>query len=201
LEIDRFIDYWPLVFVAIGLVKLLSPGPGRAWSLLWIVAGVWLLLNNLNLLAFDFWDLWPLVMVLAGLGLVAGALRRGGRTGYRTDEAEVRALAVMAGNELTNASRQFTGGDLAAVMGACHADLRGASIEAGTEAVLDTFAVWGGVEITVPEDWEVLSKVIPVMGAFEDSTRPPLVASGKRLVVRGFAVMGAVEVNNTPSED
>jgi hypothetical protein len=81
-----------------------------------------------------------------------------------------------------------------AVMGGCEIDLRHASLEDG-QAVFDTFAMWGGIEIRVPEDWAVESHVVPLLGGFEDKTRQPADAK-QRLVITGIAIMGGVGVKN-----
>jgi hypothetical protein len=80
------------------------------------------------------------------------------------------------------------------VMGGVHLDLRRASLRG--RAVLDTFAMWGGVELVVPEGWAVELQGTPILGGFEDKTRPPLDDNAPRLVVRGVAVMGGVEIKN-----
>ena len=56
-------------------------------------------------------------------------------------------------------------------MGGCEIDLRHASMPEGRAAVLDTFAFWGGIEIRVPEDWEVVSQGIAVLGGFVNNAR------------------------------
>ena len=85
-------------------------------------------------------------------------------------------------------------------MGGCEIDLRQASIEPGTEAVIDVFALWGGIEIKVPDDWTVVTRVTPLMGGVEDKTRVPQ-TTDKRLVVNGFVVMGGVVVKNWSGRD
>jgi hypothetical protein len=72
--------------------------------------------------------------------------------------------------------------------------LRHAAIDG--EAVIDVFALWGGIEIRVPEDWSVESRVVPILGGVDDKTRPPQGASRHRLVLRGFVIMAGVEVKN-----
>jgi len=78
-------------------------------------------------------------------------------------------------------------------MGGCALDLREAALT--TEAVINVFAIWGGITIKVPPDWTVILNGTPVMGGFTEKTaRPP--DNRKRLVVTGYAIMGGVEVRN-----
>jgi hypothetical protein len=105
------------------------------------------------------------------------------------------AMAILGGVDRKNNCQEFRGGDVTAVMGGCHIDLRGASITIPHEPVLEVFAMWGGIEIWVPPDWTVISKVAPILGGYEDQTQAPRDES-KRLVVRGSVVMGGIEVRN-----
>jgi predicted membrane protein len=79
-------------------------------------------------------------------------------------------------------------------MGGVEVDLRQASI-AQPEAVLDVFAMWGGVEVRVPGDWEVVNRGWAFLGGFEDTTHHSA-GTSKRLVVTGLAIMGGVEIKN-----
>jgi len=106
----------------------------------------------------------------------------------------VSGLALMGGLSRKSTTDDFRGGEFAAVMGGVEVDLRGASIQ-GDEARIEAFAFWGGIEIWVPPDWQVISKGIAFLGAFEDNSRSEPNAS-KRLVVNGLALMGGVEIKN-----
>jgi hypothetical protein len=110
--------------------------------------------------------------------------------------AHLSALAIMAGINRGSNSPAFQGADLTAVMGGCEIDLRQASIAAGETAVIEVFALWGGIEIRVPEDWTVITRVTPLLGGVEDQTRPSKSADTKRLEVRGVAIMGGIVVKN-----
>jgi hypothetical protein len=117
-------------------------------------------------------------------------------TSTRTADANAKmsAIAILGAVSRGNNSTAFRGADLMAIMGGCEIDLRQAAING--EAVIDVFAMWGGIEIRVPEDWTVVSKIVPLMGGVEDKTRPPQNATAHRLVLRGFAIMGGVEIRN-----
>ena len=110
-------------------------------------------------------------------------------------DATINAVGVLGGVGRKSAARDFRGGSLTAILGGCEIDLRNASIASG-EAVIDAFALWGGVEIRVPRDWLVVSKGLPLLGGFVDSSTPPPAPATKVLVVRGMAVMGGVEIKN-----
>lgn len=190
--------YWPAALIAIGLIKLWQSRDGMGGSfggLVFTFAGTWLLLEHTALVRISFLDLWPLLLVFFGVYLVwqgvSGAPRR---TGAADSNATVTATAILGGVNRGNNSPAFKGGDLTAMMGGCEIDLRQASIDG--EAVIDVFALWGGIEIRVPEDWTVVSRVVPILAGFDDKTRPPQTAAGKRLVIRGFVMMAGVEVKN-----
>jgi len=206
-QADQVLAFWPLVLVAVGLLKLTgawgTPKSPWAGGILVGIGGL-LLLDELPGLGIDvdLSDLWPLVLIFAGATLMAGAFRRWAAKPDEAPEAPatVHSFAFMAGNRATSHSRELTGGEAIAIMGGCEVDLRGASpVSAG--AVVDTFAFWGGVELYVPPGWTVESRVIPLLGAFEDKTEPPAVPTGERLVVRGFAIMGGIEISHGPKKE
>ena len=116
-------------------------------------------------------------------------------TASTSSNSVLSAMAILGGVERRNNCQDFRGGDVTAIMGGCHIDLRGASITVPHEPVLEVFAMWGGIEIRVPPDWTVVSSVGPILGGYEDKTTPPKDDS-KRFVVRGSVVMGGIEVKN-----
>lgn len=102
---------------------------------------------------------------------------------------------------MSGVRRQVTGGfagaEATAIMGGVELDLRYSAMD-GDEVIIDTFALWGGIEIWVPAHWEIVSQGLPLMGAFEDKTHVTTHGGNRqpRLVVRGVAIMGGVEIKN-----
>jgi predicted membrane protein len=194
---EDYLRYWPVGLIAIGLLKVWQSREGTSafGGFIFALAGTWLLLEQTAVVRISFWELWPTLLVFAGAYLVWQGIAGPHRRERGADgNATVSAIAVLGGVARGNNSRTFRGGDLTAVMGGCELDLRQASIDG--EAVIDVFAMWGGIEIRVPEDWTVVSRVVPVMAGFDDKTRPPQGATLHRLVIRGFIVMAGVEVKN-----
>lgn len=195
-----YLRFWPAMLVLVGLVQLIQPkgSPGKVMGSILFTVGSLMLLDRLYVIDFEFWDLWPVFIILFGLSLVRGAgFRRSAGGGASPSEADsyVRGFAIMGGYARQNTSREFRGGELTAVMGGCELDLRHASMTEG-EATIEIFAFWGGIEIKVPEDWNVAVKVMPIMGGVEDKSVPPKNSSNKLLTITGYTIMGGAEIKN-----
>jgi predicted membrane protein len=206
-DAHRVLPFWPLVFVALGVLKLTQARRGGhvlvGGALLALGAGM--TLQNLGLIHFEWRQLWPLALILAGLKVISRSFRPRGDDGLglaatpgQHDErlehgARIEASATMSGIVLKNDSQEFTGGEISAVMGHVEVDLRQASI--ATEAVLHMSIIMGGVEIRVPREWSISVKGSPMLGGIEDRTVPPM-TPGPRLVIEGSVIMGGVEISN-----
>jgi predicted membrane protein len=188
--------FWPAILIVVGIVQVLWAGTtaGLGTGVILAAAGALLLLDNLHYLRFSIFDYWPLILVVVGASMAWQAME-GSRVSSAGAGDAVSGFALLSGVVRSCNSQNFRGGDLTSIMGGCEIDLRQASIAEG-EAVLQTLAFWGGVEIKVPEDWSVRSSVLPLLGGFEDSTRPPKDGSKKTLFIKGFAIMGGIEVHN-----
>jgi predicted membrane protein len=157
------------------------------------------LLDRLYFINFNLWDYWPLILVIIGIMMIVKSsfIKRGIATPPFSESKDandyIKAIAIMSGFKRMNNSQNFTGGELTAVMGGLEIDLRDASMKG--EACIDIFALMGGVEMRVPEDWLIIIDGFPFMGGFEDKTRPPKETT-KRLIIKGTAVMGGVEIKN-----
>ena len=191
-----FLQWWPLVLVAIGALKLIGGQSHRLVAAGLIFAGLWFLAINLGYLAADYTDLWPLILVATGGALIYSAFRHADSVkGCTADGDDLHEVVVLAGKKAINSSPRFRGGNITTALGGVEVDLRQARIE-GEEAVLDCVAFWGGGEISVPREWRVINNIMPILGGVEDATEPPLDDKAPRLRLTGFAVMGGFEVNN-----
>lgn len=201
-DAGEILSYWPALLVVAGLGKLMVPGSssGRFSGGILVLIGSWLLAERLGLVHISFWDWWPLALVALGARMVWVAFQ--GPPPAAADSAStVNAVAVLGGSTRASSSPDFRGGDLIAFMGGCEVDLTQAQI-VDSPAVIDALAFWGGVEIRVPETWDVTVKGIPLLGGYEDNTRQrardddPSGEPRPQLVVKGFAIMGGVDVKN-----
>ena len=197
--------FWPLVFVALGALKLANTRSSGALVVGGglIAVGAGMTLHNLGLIHFEWRQLWPVALILVGLNVITKGFRVSGDVTWRASARQteqrlehgtrINASATMSGIVLKNDSQEFTGGEINAVMGSVEIDLRQAAI--ATEAVLHLAVIMGGIEIKVPRDWSVAVNGTPLLGGIEDKTVPPM-TPGKRLVIEGSVIMGGVEISN-----
>jgi len=193
-------DYWPLILVLIGLSRIFQPPEYRnLWfGLIFTAVGILFLLDNFHLIRFGFRELWPIVIILIGVAILKHGY--GASKGRSTDVDYIDHSAVLGGGEYKYTSKTLKGGKLFAFMGGCEVDLREADIQ-GEEMVIDIFTMMGGIEIKVPESWQVTLRGFPLMGGLSNKTsQKPMgtevSSQGKRLLVKGTAIMGGVEVKN-----
>ena len=196
-EAERFVAFWPAGLIIIGASKVWHARTVHGSYLggvLFIVAGTWMLLRRLGFVDVHILSLWPLLLVVAGILVVWQSIRGPRLHGEVVNNSVVNAVAVLSGVQRVSNSRHFRGGELTAFMGGCGVDLRQAEIHG--EAVIDVFAMWGGIDIRVPESWNVIDRVTPIMGGYEDATRAAGNSRTHTLVIRGIVLMGGVEVKN-----
>lgn len=204
------LDYWPVILIVLGFVRVFQPRhPGqRIFGFITIAIGVFFQLQSLGLTSLRFRDLWPVFLVVIGGTLIWRAFERGRgiekgwavratpESGTHSSSARQSDFAFMGGVHRVVESPDYRGGDATAVMGAVELDLRGSRIVT-PPAVLDVFALWGGIEITVPPEWKVEIQVTPILGGVEKKARTAVRdAEGPEqvLAVRGTALMGGIEI-------
>ena len=202
LDLDLRIHIFPTILIAAGILKVLQTrtqsGVVVGGGL--IAAGSLFMLKEMGYLAIDWRNLWPVFMIAAGVAVVIKSNLNRSAPGTNApaldkdaDETVINATAIMGGFKRRITTQDFKGGEITAIMGGCELDLRQSSING--DAVLNVYALFGGITVKVPIDWTVMLEGTPIMGGFEEKTVPPA-AVDKRLIVRGYVIMGGLEVRN-----
>jgi len=204
-DVIRFRDvsrYWPLALVVIGLMKLASgrDASTRIGGAILAGIGAALLAHKLGYLYLEWRLLGPVAIIGVGVWLLFRALhtRRQDEDPAARPAAVLNEWVVFGGGRLVSTAQDFRGGDVLAAFGGYELDLSKAAL-AGETAIIEATALFGGVEIRVPEDWNVVSKGVAILGGFEDKTihpRPQLGVRRNELVIKGLAMFGGVEVKN-----
>jgi predicted membrane protein len=203
LELDFRIHVFPTILVVAGILKIVQTRTqsGIVVGAMLILVGGLFMLKEMGWLDIDWRTLWPVFMIAAGVAVVFKSNRRGDLSSTAvlsenhkdSGDSVINATAIMGSFKRRITTPEFRGGEINAIMGGCDLDLRQSSING--DAVLNVYALFGGITIKVPIDWTVVLEGTPLMGGFEEKTVPPT-STGKRLIVRGYVIMGGLEVRN-----
>lgn len=202
LDTNLLRHFWPVTFIVLGAMFLLGPnGPfGKALGVFLVVIGSALELEKLGIYELRFRQLWPLYLIALGGFLVWRAIRppRTGRDAASSIEGRLSEFAIFGGVDKNVASPAFEGGNLLAAFGGHDIDLTGSTMANGS-AVLYAEALFGGIEIKVPNTWRVTVQGPAIFGGFENNAMAPESSGGAdppHLIIKGFAMFGGVSVKN-----
>lgn len=187
--------YVPSLFVVVGLWALVQSGFRNVVGPIVLVgvAGAAQLVALGYATVDEVVSFWPALLIAFGLSIIMGQVRSRVR---ETDDTFTSAFAAFGGVEKRNTSKEFVGADLTAVFGGTELDLREAGL-AERPAQINAVAMFGGVDLIVPRDWNVQLDVLPVLGgASDDRPRREGEHEGVDLVVTGFAAFGGVTVTD-----
>ncbi len=214
------------ILVLIGLLLLLSQMRvlhfwdfvGTWWPCILIVLGLWHWANrrfqsSVSALFLIFLGIFLQaveldVMDSRGFGLMASAmlillgvwvlLRHSRPPVDKISDADSMDQWIMFGGvEQALTTQQFTGGTINVAFGGVELDLRQAALAPG-DVSLSMKAMFGGIEIRVPENWQVVVDGTAILGGVEDKTAT--VASdrlkpGSQLHIRAVAIFGGIEIS------
>lgn len=211
LPVRHIWDYWPLIFVWMGMGRFFSArdGAGRVLGIIFVAAGCIALLFTLHLFTIrakdDSWAL-ALLLMLFGAALLVKSLQAPmrrlpapiGLPGTDLAPTRLHDWAILAGTKRKVDSQKFEGGTIFNFMGSVELDLRRAQIDpARRSAEVQVQAFAGAVKIRIPEAWRLVLNGSSVLGVFEDKTIPPnLGVESPALVITGYSAMSAVEIEN-----
>ena len=223
----RLVDFWPLVLVFVGVSSLFRARGfvGALFALAFVALGGLLLASNLWLLAFPAARLWPGLLVLLGIAFLFRGARGSERPvsandpptdppsdaspgpsdgwdegthyqGLRMDDDRLNKQVTFSGLDFKIESESWKGGELGVTAGGVGLDLRYARL-APEGALLDVRIVMGGVDIRVPDTWQVRCDVTPLLGGADDTTRSTQGStSAPVLRVVGSVTLGGLTIRN-----
>lgn len=163
-----FSNFWPMILILMGTFVLLANPASKVGGIITLTIGVVFQLKNLGYFdIFQYISFWPVLLILIGLWIVFG---RGPK--WDTDSNDsFSALGLFSGSSVRSVSRQFQGGNATAIFGGVEIDLSEAQITSEQkEARVEVFVAFGGIEIVVPQGWNVIIKGIPLFGGWENKT-------------------------------
>lgn len=197
-NIDIFFDGWWTLFIIVPCTVGLFREQEKTGNLIGLLIGVFLLLLCWDIVDFSLiWKLFvPVAIVVVGIKIIFSALRNDQSNKIFTKmitsgKTPKSGCATFSGCDMDFDSQSFEGAELTAVFGGVKCDLRTALFE--TDCAIKVCAVFGGIDILVPEDVQVRVNTTSVFGGVTNK------AKGRKdapitLYVSGICLFGGVDI-------
>lgn len=195
---------WPMLLVVLGIVNL---GERKySWGMLLLAVGGIFLADRYYDLPYNLFSLfWPVVIIIAGLSIIfSRTLRQKHFHRWNrwqqpdissTDGDFLDEAAIFGGSERFIHSQNFRGGKVVCIFGGSKLDLTQCQLAPGVN-VLELTAIFGGMTMLVPNDWNVKVESFNAFGGFADKRRNVNVDPDKILVIKGATVFGGGELKS-----
>lgn len=220
--IPHWIFSWHTILLVIGLyIGSKNNFKGNGWFIMTII-GAYFTLNSIPGINFDFSRVgFPIILIAFGAYVLLKPKGTFVKKGWHNissgnnfsetigdnfteeqkakvnDEDYLVSVNVFGGSNQTVFSKNFKGGDIVAAMGGANINLSQADFE-GT-VTLDIAAIFGGVKLIIPPNWEVKSEATAIFGGIDDKRGAVNVAdpnNRKVLKIQGVALFGGVDIRN-----
>lgn len=198
-DFDVFFKGWWTLFIIVPSVVGIVNDRDKTGGIVGLAVGVILLLAARDII--DYSALWklavPFVLCVFGIKLIVGGVRSN-RSDAVTEQLRQEGKTVKSGfasfsaSKLNYAGEEFNGAELNAVFGGIDCDLRGA--EFTHDCVINATAIFGGIDIFVPEDINVQVNSNSLFGGVSD--KRPYKRNDCRftLYVNATGLFGGVDV-------
>jgi hypothetical protein len=194
LDAGSTIDHWwPVAVMALAVCAAVAERRISLGPTVLFVIGALLLVAQLDVAKIDA-VVWPVVAILAGLWLLVNRSGWGRSRDLTSDRPDV--VAVLGGADTSARSQHFRHANVSAVFGGATLDMREARLDPG--ATVDALALFGGVDLIVPQGWRVDLGGLPIFGGYDDKTTAAgdLSPDAPVLRVAATAIFGGVDVKN-----
>ena len=203
-NINIFFDGWWTLFIIVPSVISFFTDKDKVSSLVTLMVGVVLLLAAQNVFSYEVaWKvILALILVVIGISIIVKTILKNKcnkEMEAKIKEAEVvdkaeSFVAVFSGSEKKYKDEVFEGANLVAVFGGVDLDLTQAKFEKDT--VIKAFALFGGIDIKVPDNVQVKMKSGFMFGGANDERKGE--AKGRYTIyIDAAGAFGGVSISDT----
>jgi predicted membrane protein len=198
-DFNLFFKGWWTLFIIIPCLASMIKGGINTGNAIGLLVGIFLLLSNLELFSFSLWDFFvPAILIIIGLVIILrGAfhrpftIRRENRSEAAGSASRGSYSAVFSGNDIV-IDGEFTGANLDAIFGGLTLDLRDAKISGDVE--IKATAVFGGMDIYVPQGVNVKINNVPIFGGVSNKTARRAEPGAPVIYLHSTCMFGGIDI-------
>lgn len=218
IDIPYWVISWRTLLIAIGLyIGFKRNFKGAAW-LIFVLVGAYFIIEDIG--DFDFSSYYfAMIFIALGLYLILKPkadplkkwnLKHSGHASVESpltldsakeipsaDQSDIiDSVNVFGGAHQRIYSKNLQGGDVVAIFGGCELNLSHSDFK--DTITLEVVAIFGGIKIIVPPNWEIKSEAAAIFGGIDDKRAVAPFGEGPRkiLVIKGLALFGGVDIKN-----
>lgn len=199
IDFNIFFDGWWTLLIIVPCFIGIFTDTNKFSNFIGFCVGVVLLLYFQNFISWDLISklIAPFIIVLVGIKLIFNAFRVKKSTPVVEpisihDGAMPSAFAAFSGQNVKFDGEIFTGGEYNAIFGGINLDLKNAVIP--SDCVIKTTAIFGGVDIFVPDNVNIKINSVSIFGGMSDKKQNQVSEVNKTLYVQGFCMFGGVDI-------
>lgn len=213
-EFPEWLFSWKTLLIGLGIISGIKHGFKRfMWLVPVLIGTLFIVADNTGIEGFKQF-IWPVAIIMIGLFIIIKPRRsmnqrRWARYHQRhhhkfnwkedvnagsDSEDYMDASNVFGGFKKHVVSKNFKGGELTNFFGGGELNLTQADINGRVS--LEITAVFGGVKLVVPRNWDVQSEITTFCGGIEDKRvlDASAVDGSKILVLKGNAAFGGIDI-------
>ena len=200
-KVNIFFDGWWTLFIIVPSAISFFTSSEKFSALIGIAVGVILLLCARDVLTYGLVMKLavPAIIILIGLKMIFSSFSKNHtervEESFEKYEGDVdNVFCLFNGVKADLSGKVFRGAEINAIFGGVDYDLRGAVIE--PDSAIKVSAVFGGVDIIVPEGVKVKVKSNSFFGGVENKSRRPAKDDENviTLYVSGLALFGGIDI-------
>jgi len=198
----HYIFSMPGIMMIVGIIILLNHKDSTLGVIFVAIGGFWFLsrYSDFNVKHY-FYEYWPILLIAFGIFIIfdrrkSNSVNIGTNDFNETDLDYIDDVSIFGGGNISVNSQNFKGGKVTVILGGKNLDLHQANLAEGTN-ILETTAIFGGIEVILPRDWKVVVNVTSIFGGVDDKrviNVNQVYESNKVLVIKGAAIFGGCEL-------
>lgn len=209
--IPEWILSWQMLLIFIGFMIGISSNFQKPASWILMVIGTVFLINEMFFIPFQIREFfWPIAIIVVGLIVMvrprgrhkhwqstqySGDYIKKDTSGFDADRSNrLDSVSIFNASKKRIITKEFQGGETVTIFGGTEINLLQADFE--HNITIDCVAIFGGLKLIVPPNWEIQNNITGVMGGVEDKrvSAVEVVPDNKRLILTGAVVFGGMDI-------
>ena len=196
-DIDLFFEGWWTLFIILPSIAGLISDSDKTGAIIGLVVGIALLLSARGIIDFSsvFSLIFPIILVIIGVKIIFKALfKKKEKNGAfpKREGSQKEFHSTFSSLDLKFDGEVFEGADLEVAFGGISCDLRSAIIE--KDVVLNASAAFGGIDIFLPDNVNVIVKSSALFGGVSDEKKRVRIEGANTIYINADTAFGGIDI-------